>query len=165
MTSPADERSDLPVDSDTEVGESQAGAARPVHFRLANLGLVALGGAVGTAVRFVIVDAFPTISGLPVPVLAINLLGAFALGLLLDTLARLGPDQGTRQRLRLLLGTGVLGGFTTYSTLSVDTVTLLHGGHVVEATLYALGTLVFGAVATIAGIALGSTIQRRRQAS
>lgn len=165
MTSASHDRPDLPIDADVEVGSSATGAARAVHLRPLSVVTVIVGGAAGTAVRFVLVDALPSVSGFPVPVLAINLLGAFALGFLLDVLARLGPDEGTRQRLRLLLGTGVLGGFTTYSTLSVDTVTLLHNGHPVEAVVYSLGTLVFGALATLAGIALGSTLHRRRQVS
>jgi CrcB protein len=168
VTTPADDFRDLPIDSDVEVSDEVAqggtvgGPPRKAHFRLVNLGLVAVGGAIGTGVRFALVESVPSVDSLPLTVLAINLLGAFALGFLLDSLAHRGPDDGTRQRLRLLVGTGVLGGFTTYSTLSLDTVTLLHEGQAPTAIAYALATLVAGAFATLAGIALGSMLNRRR---
>ncbi|GGF24868.1 fluoride efflux transporter CrcB [Subtercola lobariae] len=163
--------SDLPIDSDVEVADdvtserasgSRGHAPRKAHFRPVNLGLVAVGGAIGTGVRFSLVESVPSVDSLPLTVFAINLVGAFALGFLLDTLARRGPDDGTRQRLRLLLGTGVLGGFTTYSTLSVDTVTLVHSGQSLTAVVYALATLIFGALATFLGILLGQLLHRRR---
>jgi CrcB protein len=169
---PADDFSDLPIDSDVEVsdevtaggasGGATSGSPRKVHFRLVNLGLVAVGGAIGTGVRFALVESVPSVDALPLTVLAINLLGAFALGFLLDSLARRGPDDGTRQRLRLLLGTGVLGGFTTYSTLSLDTLMLFQTDRAFTAIGYALATLVVGAFATLAGIVLGSMLNRRR---
>ncbi|WP_323511955.1 fluoride efflux transporter CrcB [Subtercola sp. RTI3] len=155
----------LPLDSDVEVDDSTA-AGRfevAVHLRPSSLGLVALGGAIGTAARYLLSAAYPAIDGLPVTTFGINLMGAFLLGVLLESLSRRGSDAGRRRALRLLLGTGVMGGFTTYSALSVDTVTLLGAGRILEGILYALGTVVLGALASIGGIALSSWLHARRR--
>lgn len=120
--------------------------------------LVAGGGAVGTAARYLLGALTVAVTGSAeahiAATLFVNLTGAFALGWLIEALARRGPDTGRRRELRLLLGTGLLGGYTTYSTLALDAVTLLGGG-VPLAVLYGLGTVVLGAVASVAGIAVG----------
>lgn len=78
------------------------------------LGWVALGGAAGTLVRAVVAVDVPR-------TLLVNVVGAFLLGLLLGHLAQVEQTPG-RRRLRLLAGTGFMGGLTTYSTfvLQVD---------------------------------------------
>ena len=83
--------------------------ALPVHLNWRYLALVAAGGIVGTALRELLTNAVPRIGYVPVSILGINLLGAFLLGGLVETLVRRGPDYGWRRALRLLLGTGVLG--------------------------------------------------------
>ena len=128
---------------------------RPLHLRGRSAGLVFVGGAVGTGARSAISDAVPNALGVPVAVLGINLLGAFLLGLLLERLVRAGADDGPRRDLRLLVGTGVLGGFTTYSALAADTITLLSDGHAGRAVAYALGTLALGLTAAWAGLRCG----------
>ena len=121
----------------------------------ADLGLVALAGVAGTGLRLAIGGAAPHGAGVPVAILGINVLGAFLLGWLLERLLR-APEIGERRsrRLRLGLGTGGLGGFTTYSALATDTV-LVALEHPARAAAYALGTLVLGTLATVGGIALG----------
>jgi CrcB protein len=139
-------------------------SARPLHLRWRSLGLVALGGTVGTGAREALALTFPAAPGtLPVTIAVINVVGSFALGLLLESLLRRGPDAGRLRDLRLLVGTGVLGGFTTYSALAVDTGLLLggHGGGTLG-LVYALGSLVLGALAAAGGIALGGALARRR---
>lgn len=77
--------------------------------------VVAAGGAVGALARWAVVATWPTATGGPGwGTLAVNLTGCFLLGVLA---ARAAPDG----LLRLGLGTGVLGGFTTFSTLVVET--------------------------------------------
>ena len=92
----------------------------------------------------------------------INVLGAFLLGVLLELLARHSVDDARSRRIRLGIGTGGLGGFTTYSALATETVTLATA-HPGLATAYALGTVVFGGAASIAGISLARTLNRRHK--
>ncbi|MCH8612955.1 fluoride efflux transporter FluC [Arsenicicoccus dermatophilus] len=116
---------------------------------------VALGGAVGAGLRQALVLAWPP-HGWDAVVLTINVVGAFALAVLLTWLAGTGPDEGRRRDARLLLGTGVLGGFTTYSTLAVDTAMLLRSGDAGMAAGYALLTVGLGAAASLLGIRCGT---------
>ena len=110
------------------------------------------GGVVGTAVRAALETAFPAQpGGWPWATFAINVTGAFLLALLLETLARRGPDAGARQLLRLGLGTGVMGGYTTYSTFALETVRLVEAGAVFSGLGYALGTVLLGLSAAMAG--------------
>jgi CrcB protein len=127
-------------------------ASAPVHLRWRSVGLVFVGGALGTELRYGLSGVTPPLAGVPVATLAINVLGAFVLGLLLEGLVRAGSDVGWRQDLRLGVGTGVLGGFTTYSALATDTASLLSAGHPGRAVGYAVGTLVLGLVAAAFGI-------------
>ncbi|WP_232832714.1 fluoride efflux transporter FluC [Curtobacterium sp. YC1] len=124
---------------------------RPLHLRWRLVLLVALGGAVGTAARALLAAAFPPRDGISWVVLGINVVGAFCLGLLLDALARRGPDAGRRRGIRLLVGTGVLGGFTTYSTLADDTARLLDAGRWGAGSGYALLSVALGLVAVVLG--------------
>ncbi|MGC2941786.1 MULTISPECIES: fluoride efflux transporter FluC [unclassified Brevibacterium] len=134
--------------------------ARPLHLRLPYLGLALIGGSLGTAAREAISLAVPDAGGIPVAIFAINVLGAFCLGLLLSGLSRLGPDVGMRQKMRILVGTGFMGGFTTYSALATDAASLLGDGRVGAGLLYGLATVVIGGLATWAGIAAASVIRR-----
>lgn len=130
---------------------------RPVHLLGRSLGLVFVGGVLGTAARYGISSAVPHVRGVPVAILVVNVVGAFLLGLLLERLVRAGADDGVRRDLRLFAGTGVLGGFTTYSALATDTATLLADGHPGAAVGYGLGTLVLGLAAAAAGVWCGAT--------
>ena len=144
------------------MGKTESGHAPPVHLRWQYLALVALGGTFGTALRQLLILSVPSLAGVPIMTMGINILGAFLLGVLLEELMHRGPDQGRRRHLRLLLGTGVLGGFTTYSALAADAFLLLSHGRPVPALLYAFGTLFGGALASWAGITLSTVIRRRR---
>ena len=101
--------------------------------------LVAAGGFVGAVLRYGVGAALPGVTG----TLAVNVLGSFALGVAASTLA-----DG---RLRLLLATGVLSSFTTYSAFAVETVTATAAlGALNVVTTYALGVM-----AALAGLAVG----------
>ena len=153
----------LPIDSDIETDQARGGAPRPVHIRPVYLGLVALGGMVGTAIRELLTLGVPPVDDVSVVIIAINVLGAFILGLLLEALAAAGPDHGRRRAVRLLFGTGVLGGFTTYSTLATDTALLFTHGRTETAIVYTIATLLLGAAATFAGIAQATALRHRRR--
>jgi CrcB protein len=137
---------------------------------LHSLILIGIGGSLGAAAREGLVLAMPDAGGIPWAILLANVVGAFVLGLLLSSLARVASHNPPRddvadarglprrRRLQLLLGTGFCGGFTTYSTLAVGMVSL--SGTATEglgpAALYGLGTVLVGGLATWAGMALGS---------
>lgn len=131
----------------------------PTHPPVVSVGLVALGGSVGTAARALIAAAVPQPAGIPAGILMINVAGAFLLGLLLGVLHRLGPDVGRRRAVRLLCGTGVLGGFTTYSALATDSGLLIMNGGLTAGLGYAVITVLAGALFSWAGLALGSAVR------
>lgn len=123
------------------------------------LALVAAGGCTGTLVRAALERAWPASPGhLPVTTLALNVVGALALGLLLGALG-----EG-RPRLRLALGTGVLGGLTTHSTFILESHRLLtssgDGGHPVLGAAYLVGSMVAGLVAAGLGLWLAGRLRR-----
>ena len=124
-----------------------------------SLALVAAGGCVGTLVRAALERAWPASPGhLPVTTLALNVIGALALGLLLGVLGE------ERPRLRLALGTGVLGGLTTHSTFILESHRLLtssgDGGHPVLGAAYLVGSMVAGLVAAGLGLWLAGRLRR-----
>jgi fluoride exporter len=142
----------LPHDPDVEVDEGADGSPIAVHLTPKFIGLVALGGAAGSIARHGIERLLGTPEGLPVGTLAVNLVGAFALGALLEGLGTRGSDVGHRRAARLLVGTGFLGGFTTYSALAVETDGLLRDGRIALALGYVLTTVVVGLLASLAGV-------------
>lgn len=100
---------------------------RPLHRRPAAVGLVACGGAAGAIARWLTTEALPddsTSAGWAVFI--VNVVGALILGALLEALTRAGEDVGVRQRLRLAVGTGFCGAFTTYSSFVSDVEGLTH---------------------------------------
>ncbi|MCB7135825.1 FluC/FEX family fluoride channel [Cellulosimicrobium marinum] len=141
------------------------GALRRRTPLLALAGVVAAGGAVGTTVRAALESAWPAADGTwPWTTFAINVVGSFVLGALLETLVRSGPDEGRRRAVRLGCGTGVLGGFTTYSTFVVEVERLAAGGDVALGVAYAATSVVLGVVAAVAGIVSAGAVARRREA-
>ncbi|MCS0499184.1 fluoride efflux transporter FluC [Protaetiibacter mangrovi] len=159
---PHDAFPELPLDPDTDVVELPPGPPQPAHLRPALLALVFAGGALGTAAREGLGLVIPADGGVPWAVLAANLAGAFLLGALLEALVRRGPDHGIRRNLRLLVGTGFMGGFTTYSALATDSAALVGAGSGWLALAYAVGTVVVGALATAAGILIAAATHRAR---
>ncbi|MBO0609770.1 fluoride efflux transporter CrcB [Myceligenerans salitolerans] len=130
----------------------------PAHLRPTLIGLVALGGAVGSAARYgteVLLPAPELTGGWPLATLCVNLLGAFALGFGLEALARPGRETPRRRNVRLVGGTGFLGGFTTYSAFALETQRLLSDGQAGTAIAYVLVTLVLGLSCCLAGVLLG----------
>lgn len=116
--------------------------------------LVALGGAAGSVLRWALAGAVQRWSGslFPWGTFTVNVLGALAIGILsaLAVERALLPPAA-----RQLVIVGVLGGFTTFSTLSFETFTLLRDGQWLAGSLYAGGSLVAGLAATLIGFALG----------
>ena len=144
-----------PVDPDLdEVG----GAA--LHLRATSIMLVWLGGTLGTGSRYLLSSVIPRPNHVPLGTFVINIVGAFLLGVLIERLATGDPDRAAPHRIRLLAGTGFLGGFTTYSALALDSVSLLYASRPTAFLAYALGTLILGALASRLGLGAG---RRRRR--
>lgn len=110
-----------------------------------NLTLVAFGGALGSVLRYLLVAAVSA----PLGTVAVNVLGSFAIGMLSVWLA--GQKAAP---MALFLMTGVLGGFTTFSAFSLDTLKLIEGGRVTEAVVYVAGSVALSLAAVILGAAL-----------
>lgn len=125
----------------------------PAFLRPGPVLLVAAGGAVGSTVRYLLEAAMVTPAGrVPWVTFMINVSGAFLLGLLLTVLARSGDDAGLRRRLRLGVGTGALGGYTTYSTFAVEVWGLVGAGQRWAAFGYAVGSVLAGVAAATLGL-------------
>lgn len=143
---------------------SRPSAPRPAHRRAGLALLVAGGGALGSLGRYRLALALPPQHGWPVGTLTANLVGAFLLGVLLELLGRRGPETPGVQRVRLALGTGVLGGFTTFSSLALETERLLAAGATGTALGYAAASLAGGVLAAAAGVAAVGAVADRRAA-
>jgi fluoride exporter len=142
-----------PIDSDVDL--RRAGPARRGREDLPVLAVIAIGGAAGAAARYLIGAAWPTTAGgLPVSTLVVNVLGCALIGVLMVLIT----DVWTRQRLvRPFLGTGVLGGFTTFSTYTVDIQRLVATAHPGPALLY----LVLTPVSALLAVWITATATRR----
>jgi len=117
-----------------------------------NLLLVAAGGAVGAVCRYLLgVRLFKAFGpGLPYGTFAANLIGGLAMGVLVGVLAlRGGADQ---ERWRLLLGVGVLGGFTTFSSFSLEVGLMIERRTYGLAAAYSLASVVLSIGALFVGL-------------
>jgi CrcB protein len=113
----------------------------PVPWR--DVALVAVGGALGCVARFAVSSAWPR-TGFPWHTLAVNLAGSFVLGALF-------LDHGMEHPWRLAVAVGFLGGFTTLSTYSAETIDLWREGHAAMAGLNGIANGVGGPVMALAG--------------
>lgn len=129
----------------------------PAHRQPRLLLAVLVGGLLGTPARYAVAEALPSRPGQwPTGTFVVNLVGAFLLGLLLEALARAGDDTGRRRLLRLGLGTGFLGAFTTYSALVVETDLLVRASRPGLAAAYALISVLAGLALAAAGVAVAA---------
>ena len=115
--------------------------------------LVFLGGGLGAAVRHGVNRAAFTLSpNFPAGTMAINILGCFLMGMVIGWLALRGQDVSTNAK--LLLTTGILGGFTTFSAFSLDAAYLWQRGETMNAVLYVVGSAGLSLIAVFTGLAL-----------
>ena len=120
---------------------------------IAAIASIALGGAAGSVLRYVINRWIGQPDGLPLGILVVNLSGTLVLGLVATLfLERLGVSDN----MRLAITVGLLGGFTTFSTVWLDTLHLLNGGR----WAWALTNLLVSAVGGLAAAWLGQQLAR-----
>ncbi|HWE66217.1 MAG TPA: CrcB family protein [Acidimicrobiales bacterium] len=146
-------------DNHHPLGDPLDGIALPrLGFSAAALVAIFIGGAIGTVARFLLDSSHATPSGhFPLTTLVINLSGSLAIGLLVPLVERM------QQRIpwgRPFLIVGLLGGWTTYSTLAVDAVQLGRGSHVAIGLAYLAATVAGGVALVVVGDALGRRVVR-----
>ena len=115
---------------------------------------VALGGAVGSTLRYVMGLGILRLvghTGFPLAILSVNILGSFLMGVFVVAAAHRGLTY-----LSPLVVTGLLGGFTTFSAFSLETVTLYERGDIAQAGLYVLLSVVL----SVAGLMVGLWVAR-----
>jgi fluoride exporter len=119
---------------------------------------VALGGATGAVARFAVAQWMGARWGWTFPwgTFAVNVTGSLAIGLVMTLLFARGADPAYR----LLLVTGFLGGYTTFSAFSFEAISLLESRRWDAASLYVIGSVVLGLLATALGLGLGRLLTR-----
>lgn len=110
---------------------------------------VAIGGALGAVLRYLTALTVP----FPLGTLTVNLVGSLAMGVVFVVLLAKGLDKW-----QPLVMTGVLGGFTTFSAFSLDTLRLYEAGQLGGAAAYVLGSVIGAVVACFLGVALARGI-------
>lgn len=124
--------------------------------------LVAVGGGTGAWLRFqtggLVARFVPSAAAgaFPFATLAVNVVGSLAMGVLAGWLARHG--SAASESWRLLLGVGLLGGYTTFSAFSLELVMLAERGAIMTAVLYAALSLAAGIGALIAGLQIARAV-------
>lgn len=111
---------------------------------------VGLGSFLGGMLRYIISMAVSQgLSGkFPLGTLIVNIIGCFLIGVVFEWSTKVVLDK----QMVLLLTTGILGGFTTFSAFSLETITMIREGHLVNATVYVLASVFIGLLATYAGV-------------
>ena len=117
--------------------------------------LVGIGGALGAMARYWAGTAIGSLSnGFPTATFLVNIVGSIAMGLLIGFLARATPQY--QNEIRLFVAVGIFGGFTTFSTFSLDAIALIERGDYLLAAVYIVGSVLFALV----GLMLGLTAMR-----
>lgn len=124
---------------------------------LYHLLLVCLGGGIGAGLRHMVNLGAARLLGLSFPwgTFSVNIIGSLLMGLVAGWFAH---RAGASQDLRLFLATGILGGFTTFSAFSLDTMLLWQRGDVGLAALYVLGSVAGAILFLFAGLWLARTL-------
>ncbi len=113
-----------------------------------NILAVGFGGALGAVCRYLLGQVIPKLgSGFPLATFAVNLLGCFAIGLVVGIAGR---HTDIDPRLILFLQTGICGGFTTFSTFSLESLTLIEEGRITIGILYIVLSVLLGLFALLA---------------
>ncbi len=126
---------------------------------------VALGGAIGALGRYQIGRAITYVAGtgngFPWGTMTINILGSLSMGVLMGWLARSNTSAIGSETIRLFLGVGLLGGFTTFSAFSAEMITLAQRGQLLQCFAYGSVSLLAGMAAFLIGLVVtqGAVVQ------
>lgn len=113
-----------------------------------NILAVGLGGALGAVCRYLLGQVIPKLgSGFPLGTFAVNIIGCFVIGLVVGIAGR---HTDIDPRLILFLQTGICGGFTTFSTFSLESLTLIEEGRITIGILYIVLSVLLGLFALLA---------------
>jgi CrcB protein len=123
-----------------------------VKLKMEMILLVIIGGGLGAALRYIMGMSIAHFLPYPFPIgtLAINVLGSFLIGILFFVF----NDSSFQELFRSFIIVGVLGGFTTFSSFSLETVGLLNNGRYGAAMIYVLASVSLGLSATMLGMKL-----------
>lgn len=114
--------------------------------------LVGLGGFLGSVARYLVgLLPFKVAGGFPIKTLIVNVLGAFAISVIVALAAK---GKGLDPRIVLMLKTGICGGFTTFSTFAFEAFDLMQNGHAASALAYMVLSMVLGLLAVWFGQAI-----------
>jgi fluoride exporter len=114
--------------------------------------LIGLGGAIGAMLRFAMVSLVGFLpNGFPFGTLLVNILGSVAMGVLVGALAKWTPEY--QEQIRLFVAVGIFGGFTTFSSFSLDTIVLIERGELLLAATYIIGSALLAIAGLWAGLA------------
>lgn len=120
-----------------------------------NVLLVGVGGALGAIARYgVVLLVRPRVESFPAGTLACNLIGCAVIGLLAGWMSRWSPAPDAADPWRLFLFVGVLGGFTTFSSLGLEVAEMMRGGRLGTAMVYVALSAVLGPALALGGYAL-----------
>ncbi|WP_165219719.1 fluoride efflux transporter CrcB [Affinirhizobium pseudoryzae] len=124
---------------------------------MVNILIVAVGGAFGSVCRYLTGILMTRLLGLAFPwgTLTVNIVGSFAIGFLTELVAR---RLNASMEMRLLIVVGFLGGFTTFSSFSLDTMVLFERGATAAALVYVIASVVLSLTAAFAGLSVGRTL-------
>lgn len=122
-----------------------------------NIVLVAIGGAIGSVARYLVGVWGVKLAGpnFPWGTITVNVVGAFLIGLMVEMVAR---RFDASSEVRVFIVTGIIGGFTTWSSFTLDAVVLFERGDLGLAAVYMLASLVVSFAAIFAGLALGRAL-------
>jgi CrcB protein len=111
---------------------------------------VALGGAIGSVARYFVAQVqSPVWTGFPYGIFLVNVSGGFVMGVLVELMAL---RFSVSAEVRAFLTTGIMGGYTTFSTFSLESALLIQRGAMVTATSYVVGSAILSIVALFCGL-------------
>ncbi|WP_246123996.1 fluoride efflux transporter CrcB [Nocardia bhagyanarayanae] len=154
-----------PVTFGAAGGQQMGSQARTPAVEPAVLAVISVGGGIGAVMRYLVGLRWPSQPNqVPWSTFAINVVGCFSIGILMVLITEVWVAH---RLLRPFLGVGLLGGFTTFSTYSLEIRRLLESGAAIEALGYLGGTVAASLVAVwlgmgVARLSAGTTRPRRR---